>query len=157
MTTCRRRRRWNSCMPGSAISSARHAYSAILWAISGSSSLIPLYCEVELLRLSHLRIGAPRRRIPLRMRWALDRRHCSTDSGLSHLPCALRRRVWASRTTLMVSNPVLEETHAQDEIFRMVARQLRTTRNGRHAVTENEHCTLRWAVLSLPEGSNFSL
>ncbi|KAL1757915.1 hypothetical protein FB107DRAFT_259339 [Schizophyllum commune] len=120
MTTCRRRRRWNSCMPGSAVSSAQHAHSAILWVISGSSSLIPLYCEVELLR-----------------------RHCSTDSGLSHLPCALRRRVWASCTTLRVSNPALEETQAQDEIFRMVARQLRITRNGRHAVTENEQCTPR--------------
>ncbi|KAL1736806.1 hypothetical protein EV714DRAFT_242243 [Schizophyllum commune] len=111
MTMCRRRRRWNS--------SARHAHSAILRAISGSSSLNPLYCE------------------------ALDRRHCSTDSGLSHLPCALRRRVWASRTTLRVSNPAFEETQAQDEIFRMVARQLRITRNGRHAVTENEQCTPR--------------
>ncbi|KAL1715379.1 hypothetical protein EV715DRAFT_256328 [Schizophyllum commune] len=129
MTTCRRRRRWNSCMPGSAISSAGHAYSAILWAISGSSPLIPLYCEVELLRSSHLR--------------ALDRRHCFTHSGLSHLPCALRRRVWASCTTLRVSNPAFEETQAQDEIFRMVARQLRITRNGRHAVTENEQCTPR--------------
>ncbi|KAL1679077.1 hypothetical protein EV122DRAFT_263961 [Schizophyllum commune] len=110
MTTCRRRRRWNSSWL---------AYSAILWAISGSSLLIPLYCG------------------------ALDRRHCFTHSGLSHLACALRRRVWASRTTLRVSNPAFEETRAQDEISRMVARQLRITRNGRHAVTENEQCTPR--------------
>ncbi|KAL1665826.1 hypothetical protein GGF50DRAFT_126139 [Schizophyllum commune] len=120
MTTCRRRQRWNSCMPGPAISSAWHAYSAILWAISGSSSLIPLYCEVELLRL----------------------RHCFTHSGLSHFPCVLRRRVWASRTTLRVSNPALEETQAHDEIFRMVARQLRITRGGRRAVTENEQSSM---------------
>ncbi|KAI5896493.1 uncharacterized protein SCHCODRAFT_02192509 [Schizophyllum commune H4-8] len=143
MTRCRCRRRWNSCMPGSAISSARHAYSAILWAISGGSSLIPLYCEVALSRSSYLRIGAPRRRILLQRRWALDRRHCSTDSGLSQLPCALRCRVWASRTTSRVSNPASEETQTQDEMIRMVAGQLRITRNGRPTVTENEHCTPR--------------
>ncbi|KAL1699128.1 hypothetical protein EV121DRAFT_284326 [Schizophyllum commune] len=125
MATCRRRQRWNSCMPGPAISSAWHAHSAILRALSGSSLLIPLYCEVELLRL-----------------W-----HCFTHSGLSHLPCALRRRVWMSRTTLRVSNPALEETQAQDEIFRMVARQVRITRDGCRAVTENEQCTPRWAPI----------
>ncbi|KAI5825794.1 hypothetical protein K523DRAFT_97084 [Schizophyllum commune Tattone D] len=37
----------------------------------------------------------------------------------------------------------------------MVARQLRITRDGRRAVTENEQCTPSWAVLSLPERLEF--